>query len=767
MAEIRLCWGFVRSPTEADSSAGGLQERETAMNAQQFAGVFPLGSHVCRQPMPPMSELKRDMVLLKKQGFNLVKIQEHWMTDEPVEGCCDFSRSEELIAHAAKLDLGVYIGITCEQAPHWLYEKHPDCRMIGRDGRPLVYEAATTLPADGKPGPCYDHPGAMADQLRFITLLVRTLGRFENVVVWNTWQEIGYWSEWLVGNAVCFCPHTLSVWRGWLMECYGDLEALNRAWKTNYPSWSAIQPSRALRQPQAVDLAWQTFMDNVQVANVLRRRVEAIRAADPLKRPVFAHKGSPAFAAGQDWVYARCQDYLGSSCYPAWGCGHAWDDGSARPFVREHALAAEAWTVVYAFDHIRSANRGKGRPGGTPVWAAEFQGGPVSTGFQKGRVPSPDDIRRWMLAAVASGVTGISFWVTRAEIMAAEQNGFSLLDSDGDSTPRFEEAGRVGRALNANADLFGRPTLEPAGVGILVNEANYQLCAHLAQGGENLAYSTRGWHRMLCELNMPCDMVDIENDWERSREYRALILPFPLSLSECTAAKLAAWVEAGGCLISEAAPGRINEEGFCNRGELSPALASLFGVRQTSFAMVREPDGGARWSPAERTWGEYLDAQMLEGAGPLAGHRLRANLYLETFEALDGAEAVLTAGDAVAGVRRLAGRGQAWLIGTYIGHNGTAYRDPQIHQAVRAMMDACGVTPEYDGRLILRKRVIPGREAWIFMNFSAEAVTERINVAGCHRVSDLFGLPVPVAGGFAELTVAPLDARVLLVEKQA
>jgi hypothetical protein len=59
--------------------------------------------------------------------------------------------------------------------------------MVGRDGLPIAYEAQMTLPADGKPGPCFDEPGAMADQLRFIRRLVEILGRFENLVVWNTW----------------------------------------------------------------------------------------------------------------------------------------------------------------------------------------------------------------------------------------------------------------------------------------------------------------------------------------------------------------------------------------------------------------------------------------------------------------------------------------------------------------------------------------------------------------------------------------------------
>ncbi|NLO72576.1 MAG: hypothetical protein GX100_00520, partial [candidate division WS1 bacterium] len=226
------------------------------MNPTQFARVFPFGSHLCREPMPPLDELKHDMENLQRHGFNLIKLQEHWALDEPVEGEYDFSRYEELISHAATLNLGVYLGLTCEQAPSWLWRKHPDCRMIGRNGLPLVYEAQTTLPADGKPGPCYDHPGAMEDQLRFIRQLAATLGRFENLVVWNTWQEIGYWAEALAGQPVCYCPHTLHTFRAWLRSEYGDLDTLNRTWNTRYSDWEDVMPDRGTRQsPCAVNIA--------------------------------------------------------------------------------------------------------------------------------------------------------------------------------------------------------------------------------------------------------------------------------------------------------------------------------------------------------------------------------------------------------------------------------------------------------------------------------------------------------------------------------
>ncbi len=740
------------------------RQKGLAMNPKTFADCFPLGSHLCREPMPAMAELKRDMEILKRNGFNLVKLQEHWMIDEPQEGACDFSRYEELIEHAATLDMGVYLGFTCEQAPHWLYEKYPDCRMVRRDGLTVAYEAPTTLPADGKPGPCPDHAGALADQLRFLSRAVRTLGRFENVVVWNTWQEIGWWAEGLVGGHVCYCPHTLKAFRGWLRERYASVDALNRAWNSRYADWNAVQPERHHGpQPCPQEIEWRTFLDNVQIARLLQARADAIRKADPLKRPVFAHKGGPAFASGQDWTYARCQDFLGSSCYPAWGFAFGWDDNSKRPFPRHEALLAEMWSnVAYRYDHIRCAN-----PPGRPVWAAEFQGGPVSTGFHKGRVPSPDDIRRWMLTAVGSGVTAVSFWVTRAEIMASECNGFSLLDSSGETTPRLEEAGRIGRALNRYPDLFARPTQASAAVALVVGEDIAQGCQAQTQAAPHLGYSVRGWYRLLWESGIPVDLIETSEVGEaRARGYKALILPFPLFLSERTAQALAKCVKDGVHLISEAVPGRMNELGFCARGEMSPVLAELFGVRHGSFAMVQEPNGGQRWSPAERTWGEYLDPAMLAGTGPLAGRKLRANVYVQTLVPEGGAPCLMH-GKAVAGVVRNVGDGTAWLLGTYVGHSGTAYRDAQTRLAVRTVLAACGVKPERAGKLLLRRRVAGNREAWFFTNPTAAPVTEAVNVTGWKRVEDLLGQRLLRKGGSIRLTVKSLDVRVLVLERDA
>jgi beta-galactosidase len=732
------------------------------MNHKQlFTNQFPLGSHLCREPMPPMPELKRDMEILKKNSFNLVKLQEHWMVDEPLEGHYDFSRYEELIEHAQKLEMGVYLGLTCEQAPGWLYEKHPGCRMVGRNGLPISYEAQTTLPADGKPGPCYDHPGALADQNRFITELVRCLGRFENLAVWNTWQEIGYWSKNLVGQEVCFCENTLTAFRSWLAEKYANLDGLNRAWNTRYLDWRFVKPDRGAYGQNALphDVDWRYFMDNVQVAHVLRERAAAIKAADPLHRPVFAHKGGVAVGYGQDWTYARTQDFLGSSCYPAWNPFNAWDDGApqrgSRP-ERAEALKNEmTHGVALTYDYIRSCNRQ-----GAPVWAAEFQGGPVSTFLHKGRVPSPADIRRWMLTAVSCGITALSFWVTRAEIMAQETNGFSLLDSEGETTDRLEEAGRVGSALNRHADLFSIPSSHTADVAILVSEENAQVCSTVPPAGEHLTYDVRGWHTLLWEAGIQADFLEAGQLDEDGQGYKVIILPFPLSISEALAAKLVRYVEGGGILISEAAPGRLDEHNVANRGELSPTLRDLFGASQQAIQMVREPGDSQRWMPNERTWGEFLDPAMLEGSGPLDGASIQANLYLQSFLSAD-AEPVLLYNQSVTGVRRRHGSGQAWLLGTYVGHNGTAHRSRETLEFIRVLLSACGVEPQHRGKLLLRKRSIPGKNAYILTNPTADPLTETVNT-GPGRIEDLLGGTIQQADSQVTLTVDGLDVRILI-----
>jgi beta-galactosidase len=193
----------------------------------------------------------------------------------------------------------------------------------------------------------------------------------------------------------------------------------------------------------------------------------------------------------------------------------------------------------------------------------------------------------------------------------------------------------------------------------------------------------------------------------------------------------------------------------------------IFGVKHKSFTMVREPGSIPRWSPPERTWGEFIESTVLTGKGPLNGIALRANVYIETFEISGSSTPCFMYNNAVAGVVNKVGKnnGSAWLLGTYMGHTGTAYRSEVNQNIVRSLLSQCGVPLPPVGSPLLRKRAIPGKEAWIYTNPSGAEMTAKVDVKGWPSVHDLLGEPLDRQGDMVNLRVNSLDVRVLIVKK--
>lgn len=716
--------------------------------------------------MPPMDELLHDLGVMRDLGFNLVKLQVNWATTEAIQGRLDLERFHLLIRRAAEVGLRVYLGFVCEHAPAWLYRRFPDCRMETRLGVHTPYEAVSTLPADGKPGPCFDHPGANAAMLDWLRRATAELAAHSNIGWWNTWQEVEWWAAqpWLLGDDACYCPHSLAAFRRFLRAKYRTITALNREWRSFHASFEDIVPTRTARgrDGQPVDLAWMDFQRNYSIARTLRERAEAVRKSDPLRRPIFAHKAVCDIGAGADLHAARAQDFFGFSAYATGAPFHEWDDGRPRPEQpAEHAasLTAEAWqSIALAADHLRACTRDG------QVWAAELQGGPVCPAMHRGRTPDAADIRRWMLLGLGHGLTGIAFWVLREEIHAAELCGFGLLDGTGDTTPRAIEAGRLARAIARHADLFAVPNTPPAELAIVVDDRNARSQRCNINAENHHAYDVRGWHRLCFDLGIAVDFLHVSDFTERAARYRALVLPLPICLGDDVASELRDWVETGGQLLAEACPGRVGADNYAVRGGGSEIVRSLFGARQGHFRLVREAGGRQRWTPPERTWGDVIEPPMLRGVGPLEGLQLQPQ-WLFAPVVPEGAEPVLIADDgAVVGVRHGVGHGAAWQIGTVLGFRGTADRSLQGHAAIARLLAALGVRPAHEGRLLLRRRGNGRREAWCFFNPSDNAVSETVRwPTDTARLEDLLEGPMSVNDPVA---VPALDVRIFIVYRR-
>lgn len=723
--------------------------------------IFPYGTHVYREPHLPLEQLRADFPILKRLGFNMIKIQESWAIDEQREGEINLATVAQVVAEARQNGLRVYFGVTMEQAPAWLWKKFPDANMLYETGQPHHDPTPYLLPADGKPGPCWHHPGARQAGSRFMEAVGREIGKYDNIQVWNVWQEIGFWPMRPGHLGVCYCANTLREFRAWLRARYKTLRHLNEAWLSGYGDWEEVEPPRSFTMvPPYID--WRYFMDDVYLSEAVRWKAEAFRRSDPLRRPILAHVAEPTIGGTSEWRYAEALDVFGSSTYPAWQGFHDWDADRAsagKPVSKFPGLHHELWeAVLMKFDYVRGASRHG------EFWTAELQGGPISMGQNLGRVPDAADIRRWVLGTLASGSRGICFWNHRVERMWQEQYGFGLLDGQGEHTLRAEEAGRLGKAINAQAELFAQGECPGAGVAMVMNEDLW----HFAEGSglnvrEHLGYTIRGIYKALWDEGLSMDFLEADQIATRGEQYQALIQPLPLALSEAVIEAYRTYVRHGGTLISEACPGRLSKYGYGFAGEMAPGLEELFGARHKQVVTVREPGDGAKWSEQDRTYGDSIQYRDLVGADDFAPFKVVPAYHLQ-FLSLTAAKPVLKYGDEVAGCVNNFGRGRAILIGTLLGHASLAYNDRRNGTFLATILARAGVTPDKVGGLQRRRRTLGDKAAWFLFNTTEAPIETALELENYKSVADLLGDALPSSGGRVMVHVDPLDIRCLILQ---
>lgn len=731
-------------------------------------GVFPYGTHVYREPHLPLQQLRHDFPLLKRLGFNMIKIQEVWEQDERREGEIDLSTVSQVVSDARQNGLRVYFGVTMEQVPEWLWTKFPDANLVFENGEQASDPAPYNAPADGKPGPCWNHPGARTAAIRFIEAVGREIGKYDNIEVWNVWQEIGFGGRIRPGHlGFCFCHNTLTEFRKWLVTRYGTVQNLNETWKSGYGDWEEIRPPRiSPAVPATID--WRYFMDDIYFSEALKWKADAFRRSDPLHRPILAHVANTTPGSTREWRYVEQLDILGSSCYPGWRSPASWDfdQGSpGKPLSEVSQANFEVEHILMHFDHLRSA-KSNGE-----IWTAELQGGPITEQLLRRRVPTPADIRRWVLSCLAAGSRGICYWNHRPEIFWSEGYGFSLLDWGSDTSDRAEEAGRLAVALNGHADVFAKGEHPQPSVAIVMNEDLYHWAEgslYLAEGAvssfkDHLQYTITGIWKALWREGIPTGFVESAAIPADASKVKALILPFPLALGQPEIKALSSYVHSGGVLISEACPGRFSNYGIGFDDAMAPGVSELFGAKHQGVFLIREPGKGAKWTDWKYGLRDSREYRTLSGSGGLAQQSVFPAFYLQTLD-LTTAKPALMYGNEVAGCVNEFGRGKAYIIGTFLGHAGPAYDDWRNGAFLNAILAQAGVVADRAGNLNRRRRILGTRSAWFFFNSTETVVEEKIDLENFKTAHDLLGEELPQEGASVRLKVQPLDIRCILLE---
>ncbi len=502
-----------------------------------------LGVQYYRAPFPEKTYWADDFRRIRESGLNTVQLWILWSWVEATPGRFNFADYDELVELAQANGLSVVLSTIAEIQPHWIFREVHGAEMVDHMGQKVVSSLRGECNFGLTPGGCTDHPGVWNRMKHFIQECGRHFKDAPNLHGWDIWNEL----RWNVqaDNLVCFCPHTMDAWRGWLVKHYGALEQLNDTWKRRYVDWADVLPGKLPDRPYSELMAWQRFISDRANAHGAMRYA-AMREVDKV-HPITAHAADPsplytggqdsyALERGNDWGLARNLDGIGCSSFPQW---QNIDDAA----------------FGIRIEMVKSAANGK------LVWLSELQGGRAAIGFNIYGDVTAVQQQHWLWNGIACGADVILFWCWRDEVFGRESGGFGLAGNDGRAEERLAAMRTTGQALRRYPDLLKSYQPEPTDTAIVFNPADYYL--EWAQYGKaaDLAASVLGYARALIRSSVPCQFVESSN-LEGLSAFKLVILPHTLAVSDTQAECYLKFVREGGTLLCESECGAFTEQGF-------------------------------------------------------------------------------------------------------------------------------------------------------------------------------------------------------------
>jgi beta-galactosidase len=612
--------------------------------------AFTYGAVYFRKSNPPAEDWARDQATAAKLGVNTFRHWFMWSAIEVAPGKYDWRDYDAQMDLAAKNKIRVVIAEMTTAAPEWAFDQYAHARYLASDGSVTNSGISGSSATGGFPGLCLDNEDVLELAEKWITALVERYKDHPAMHAYDIWNEHTY-----PGGSPqrmnCYCDATQKKFREWLEKKYGTIEALGKAWnRHSFAEWKYVHPPRSFQgYPESLD--WLEFrIDNA--FRLAKWRADLIRRLDT-KNKVIAHgvglslEGLPS-AGYDEWRSAANVD--------AWG--FTWV--ASRK-------GNEPWKQFHAVDLVRAGSRGK------PFWHAEAQAGPlwmqpqvIGRPREDGRISEEKDVRLWNMISIAGGATGILYPRFRPLLDGPLFGAFGAMGMDGSVTPRAEMMELVARWTNAQPDLWkSRPVKGELGI-VWIPES--QIFNYVQQGStEHYAQSARGAYQAFFDSNIQADFVHIDH----IKEYPLVYLPYPIHLKQETVAKLIAYVEQGGMLVSEGVPAYFGERGKAGTVQPNMGLDRLFGAKEAYVEFT--PD--------------LLEDLTLT----VRGQRIHGRYFLQEYKPETGKPVGHFARGGIAAVENRTGKGKTLLIGTFPGGGYFRHHGAQSRAFFAGLLDWAGL----------------------------------------------------------------------------
>ncbi len=246
-----------------------------------------------------------------------------------------------------------------------------------------------------------------------------------------------------------------------------------------------------------------------------------------------------------------------------------------------------------------------------------------------------------------------------------EAGGYGLVELDGKVTERAAEAGRIARTITENKDLFLGAFPAKAEIAILYNPLSHMVGGQQTFTGEgqtvgvnNLSESLQGIHRAFFERNIPVDFLHANDlGTPRASQYKLIIAPYPVMMSQPHVRKLIDYVKEGGTLVSEARCGWVDEKGFSSPVIPGAGLHEVLGCREDVLMPIAK-------TAVIKITADHESIPLLK-----VGDKLDSLFFEESFELLNKTSRVVAEFESgkPAMVYSTYGKGKALIVGSFPG----------------------------------------------------------------------------------------------------
>lgn len=484
-----------------------------------------------------------DIRLMKEAGFTTVRLGHLcWDSFEPDEGVYCFEWFDKVMDLFAEAGIGVILDITMRPAPRWVHKLCPGCNIHDKSG---VLQPSIRRYMEDVDDPAYQHYA-----LRFAETLVKRYRQHPALFAFGLCNEIG-------SGKKSFSEYSRQRFIQWLKHKYGTVERLNTAWATrrwcrrlaSFDDVEFPENGIAVGAPEAWLDMRRFFSDGA--GNFLIQLKELVEK----NAPDIPHS-SNHYAELEDFGFDYLKACDGFVNYPGMG------------FYPGYHIT-ERYYYMDSIYHQRLAETDK------PMWCLEFQSG--GEGLHHGPYGS---VRMMAMMCLLNRAQMVLGWTWRSMLAGEEQYLCGIIGHDGVPTANYREYGEIATYMK-KLEKYAFPYLPIPDIAVAFSYDND--C--VIQYGSRHYHQTYRQNRVevqkaLFELNRDYNVVCLKGI---RHDYKLLILPEYVLMSEREAEVVRRFVEDGGTVIMTAYSATVDEHSQVFETSRPGRLADVFGIRIAGF----------------------------------------------------------------------------------------------------------------------------------------------------------------------------------------